>query len=364
MIFALILILFIYCLLSFIIGKIVFKSLNKIKTMNKVIYWCIFSFFSLCFIIYELLKGFFPHLFNSILAYISSFYLSFFLYSLLFFTISFLITKVFKIKKDLYLASIIISIIITIIGTFLGTSPYIKKYDIKVEKPLNNGELKIAVVSDIHLGDLTGPSTVDKLSKEINDLDADILLIAGDLIDSNLNVVLDKNLLEKFKDIHTTYGTYFALGNHDFYTEQLNELTDEANANNIITLRDNYVLINNEFYIIGRDDSSAKNFNLTRKPLSSIIENIDKSKLTLLIDHTPMEIGEAEENNIDLQVSGHTHAGQVFPGNIITSSIFPLHYGYEKFDNTNVVVSSGFGTWGTLVRTNSRSQIILITLHN
>lgn len=356
-----------YIVLNYLVGKRLLKSLTKIITLNKKAYWGIFIFISSSFFIYQFLNKSLPPIINRILAFISSYYLSFFPYLLILFPIAFTLTKILKFKDkkvDLYLISLILITLIICVGTYLGVSPYVKNYDIKVDKPLKNGELKVALVSDIHLGQLIGNNRLDKLLIEVNSLDADVILIAGDLIDSNIDPIIEDNMLAKFKNIKSLYGTYLALGNHDFYSGEASALSTLAAENNITVLRDSSILINDEFYIIGRDDISSKSFSGVRAPLESIISNIDKDKLSIVIDHNPENIRDSEENNIDLQVSGHTHGGQIFPGNIITNALFPMDYGYGKFGNTNVVISSGFGTWGPLIRVGSRSEIVLITLHN
>ena len=171
-------------------------------------------------------------------------------------------------------------------------------------------------------------------------------------------------MLIKFKSIKSRYGTYFSTGNHDYFGGDASKLSELATENNITVLRDESILVNDEFYIIGREDIISESFSIERSPLESIVSNIDKNKLSIVMDHNPENVKDSEENNIDLQVSGHTHGGQIFPGNIITNALFPIDYGLGKFGNTNVVVSSGFGTWGPLIRVGSQSEVVLITLHN
>jgi len=356
-----------YLFLNYLVGRRLFKSLNKLRNLNKKVYWGGVILISSSFFIYQFLNKILPHLINEILAFISSYYLSFFLYLLILFPIAFTLTKILKFKNkkvDLYLISIIIVTLIVFVGTYFGISPYVKKYDVQVNKPLKNGELRVALVSDIHLGELIGNDRLDKLVSEVNSLDADVVLIAGDLVDSSLAPVIEDNMLIKFKNIESKYGTYFATGNHDYFGGEASKLTKLATENNITVLRDNSILINDEFYIIGREDIVSERFSSVRAPLDNIISNIDKTKISIVMDHNPENVKDSEENNIDLQVSGHTHGGQVFPGNIITNALFPIDYGYGKFGNTNVVVSSGFGTWGPLIRVGSRSEVVLITLHN
>lgn len=356
-----------YIFLNYLVGNRLLKSLNKIRNLNKKAYWSLFIFISSSFFIYQFLNKNLPHIANEILAFISSYYLSFFLYLLILFPIAFTLTKIliFKDKKiDFYLISLIIVTLIVCVGTYFGISPYVKKYDIQVSKPLKNGALKVALVSDIHLGELIGNNRLDKLLAEVNSLDADVVLIAGDLIDSSLDPIIRDNMLAKFKNMKSRYGTYFATGNHDFFAGEASQLSTLAEENNITILRDKSILINDDFYIIGRDDISSKSLSSERAPLENIVSTINNNKVSIVMDHNPENVKDSEENNIDLQVSGHTHGGQVFPGNIITNALFPIDYGYGKFGNTNVVVSSGFGTWGPLIRVGSRSEVVLITLHN
>ena len=174
----------IYLFLNFLVGNRLIKSLNKVRNLNNKVYWGLFIFISSSFFIYQFLNKSLPHFINVILSFISSYYLSFFIYISILFPLSFTLIKVLKLKDkkiDLYLISLLIVTLIVCVGTYFGISPYIKKYDIQVNKPLENGELKVALVSDIHLGELIGNARLDKLLAEINSLDADVVLIAGDL---------------------------------------------------------------------------------------------------------------------------------------------------------------------------------------
>lgn len=363
--FIFIIIAILYCLLSFLVGNRIFKSISTIGKINKSLYCFIFGFISTSFLIYETSNADLPHVLNKILAFISSYYLAFFAYTLMLFPIAFILTKLLKSKSkkiDFYIIALLITTLIVGVGTFLANSPYVKEYNITTNKPLKNGKLKVALISDIHLGYAIGNNRLETLKRELNKLDADVILIAGDLVDGNLNPIIEDNMLSHLKDIKSTYGTYFATGNHDFYTGKVNELSNLLTEQGIHVLRNDSTLINDEFYILGRDDVVSDRFDLKRPPLNTITSNLDHNKLSILIDHNPQNIKEAEGNNIDLQVSGHTHKGQLVPGNLVTHMIFPLDYGYGKFDNTNLVVSSGYGGWGPAIRTGSRSEIVLITI--
>ncbi|MFZ4725789.1 MAG: metallophosphoesterase, partial [Paludibacter sp.] len=112
------------------------------------------------------------------------------------------------------------------------------------------------------------------------------------------------------------------------------------------------------FYIVGRDDKS----NLNRKKLSEIVTGLDKKLPFILMDHQPYHLEEAEQNDIDFQISGHTHNGQFFPGNLFVKKMYELGYGYLKKGNTHYYVSSGLGLWGPQYRIGTESELVVINL--
>lgn len=359
------LILLSYIILSILIGIRIYISINKLIKINKLFYSIIFFIFSSAFFIFELISPRLPHKVDKILAFIGSYYISFFIYAIILFIFSFILTVMFRPQKiDFYLISTVLSIIIVAIGVFLANSTHIQGYDITTEKPLKNKSLKVALVSDVHLGYTIGPSRLISLRNNLANLDADVIIFAGDLIDGDVNPVIRENMIAYLKDLKSTYGTYFALGNHEYYSGCADGICKMLSDYGIKVLTDKSELINDEFYIIGRNDVKASDFRDTRKPLSDLCTDIDKNKFSIVIDHNPKYVEESQKNSIDLQVSGHTHRGQVFPGNIITRLLYPLDYGYKKFGDTNLVVSSGFGMWGTAIRTSGRSEIVLINIHN
>ena len=152
-------------------------------------------------------------------------------------------------------------------------------------------------------------------------------------------------------------------GNHDEMGRSVEEIVKTFKASGINVLRDKAILINNSFYVIGRDDISQESqTKIKRKDLSDIIKDLDKSRPLILMDHQPRDFADTQKNGIDLQVSGHTHRGQLFPANLITNLIFEIDYGYLQKDNSNFIVSSGYGTWGPPIRIGSRSEIVEIDI--
>lgn len=298
----------------------------------------------------------FSYISNKILSYIVYYYLAFIIYGTMVYFLVLVIEMIFKYKLNfnLYKPAFIIIFIILGIGTFYKHNTMVTEYEIdsegKVTAPMN-----IVLVSDVHLGYINENASFIKMIDKVNSLEPDIVLIAGDLIDMYLEPVLEKNMLNELKNIKSTYGTYFTLGNHDIYGSKAAMLTEILRNNaGTIVLRDEKILINNEIYIAGRD-------NFSQKPIKEILDGKD-DKPVVLIQHTPDTIEEAVENGVFLQVSGHTHKGQMFPGRIFTKKIFKIDYGHEKIEDTNIIVSSGYGTWGPPIRIGSQSEIVIIKI--
>lgn len=343
-----------FFLLNFFVIR---KTLKYVVPNDKKFFFLIFFLsLALLFYLYRFFGSYFSYSLNKFVSYIIYYYLAFLIYTSILFIFASIFTMIFryKLNLNLYKVSLILVPIILVAGTFFKHHTIVKEYDIKLDKNYDMEPLNIVLVSDIHLGYINGNSSFIKMKNIINSLNPDIVLIAGDLIDMNLEPVMEKNMLKELSDIKTKYGTYFALGNHDIYGKKAALLTETLTAEGVTVLRDEKILVNNEIYIAGRD-------NFSKKPIREILDGKD-DKPVILIQHTPDTIDEAVENKTFLQVSGHTHKGQMFPGRLFTKKIFKVDYGHEKIEDTNIIVSSGYGTWGPPIRIGSQSEIVLIKI--
>ncbi|MBP1637778.1 MAG: metallophosphoesterase [Bacteroidetes bacterium] len=246
--------------------------------------------------------------------------------------------------------------VMMIIGNYTFNHPKIVHLPIQSSRPLKNKKIKIIAISDVHLGVSIEKKRLGEYVKMINSQEPDLVLIAGDLIDRSIKPVINQKMDEELRQIIAPLGVYAVSGNHEYYGEGGDAISDFYRKSNIILLRDSAALINNEFYVIGHEDKT----NSHRKELSDILKNTDPSKPTILLDHQPTHLEDAEKNNIDLQLSGHTHNGQIFPGNLIVKNIFELGYGYKQKGNTHYYVSSGLGLWGPQYRVGSQSELVVI----
>lgn len=245
-----------------------------------------------------------------------------------------------------------------IIGNYKFNHPALVNLNIKAEKTEQNKSLKIVAASDIHLGPSIDKERLKKYVELINAQKPDIVLLAGDIADNATQPLIDQNMAEELRNIKTTLGVYAITGNHEYYGENPYATEAYLKTAGITYLRDSSVLVDNSFYIVGRDDKT----NTKRKTLKEVMRGVDASKPVILLDHQPFHLNEAQENNVDLQISGHTHNGQFFPGNLFVKGMYELAYGYMKKGKTHYYVSSGLGLWGPQYRIGTQSELVVIDL--
>ena len=215
--------------------------------------------------------------------------------------------------------------------------------------------LKIVMVSDIHAGFHNRRTEVGRWVDMINAEQADLILIAGDIIDGNVRPLIAQGTADEFKRLEAPVVA--CLGNHEYITgidKSLNLLTQT----NMQVLRDDTLTIKG-ITIVGRDDRS----NFTRKSVKTLMDGVDRSKYVIMLDHQPYHLEEAEQNGVDLQLSGHTHRGQVWPLNWVTRAMYECDYGQWHRGSTNYYVSSGLGLWGGKFRIGTSSEYAVITIN-
>lgn len=222
--------------------------------------------------------------------------------------------------------------------------------------------LRIVAASDIHLGTIIGPRKTAKLVKTIQGMNPDLILFPGDVVDEDVKPVIAQDLGKCLENLKAPMGVYSSTGNHEYIGggEPSIQYLQQSGIN---VVRDTALLINDSFYLIGREDRHKRYSNgQKRKTIAELTEGLDASKPMIMLDHQPYDLHEAEEAGIDLQLSGHTHHGQLWPLSYITKRIYEVSWGYKQKGNTHYYISSGFGTWGPPVRTGNRPEIVLINL--
>lgn len=288
-------------------------------------------------------------------------------------------------KKDqsiLAAAGIIILtavLVFTVYGSVHARHIETTDYEVTVDKACaGRKELKIALVADLHLGYNSGLSQVKKIVSRINQGKPDLVCVAGDIFDNEYKAVKDPDKIEKeLSKIQSTYGTYACWGNHDIGEKILGgftfgtkkdpdndrEMEDFLSRSGIRLLDDKTVLIGQTFYLAGRKDpSKAEKMGQKRNNAGELLKKCDLNKPVIVMDHEPKEFEELSRAGADLDLSGHTHDGQIFPGNLVTGRLWENSCGYKKIGNMHSVVTSGAGVWGPPMRIGTKSEVCRITV--
>jgi uncharacterized protein len=241
--------------------------------------------------------------------------------------------------------------------------PRVQTLDLNIAKKAGALKtLKIVAASDIHMGTIVGRSRLDSIVDKINSLNPDVVFLPGDIVDEDLAPVIKQNLGEALGRIKTRLGVYAVPGNHEHFGD-INKACAYLTAHGIVMLRDQSVKVGDAFYLVGREDPTVGRFSgHPRKALPELMAFVDKTYPVIMMDHQPFNLDEAVAEEVDLQISGHTHYGQLWPVNYIVRSIYELAWGYKKTANTHFYVSDGVGTWGPPVRIGNRPEIVSIHL--
>lgn len=221
----------------------------------------------------------------------------------------------------------------------------------KVESPV-----RIVAISDLHLGYTISAKELQTWVEMINAENPDMILIGGDIIDNHLRPVNKDSMGDVLKKLQAPLGVFACPGNHDWMFAMHENPHFYAQAG--ITMLADSVVSKDEITVMGRDDRTNPN----RKTISQIKEMVNDSTFTILLDHQPFHLNEAANATIDLQFSGHTHRGQIFPVSLLVDRIYELPHGYREMGGTHFIVSSGLGIWGGKFRIGTRSDYVVLDI--
>ena len=240
-------------------------------------------------------------------------------------------------------------------GYFNYKHPDINHLDITLDKPLQGQPMKIVAISDVHLGNGTRKPQLQKFVEMINAQEPDLIIIGGDLIDNSLIPLYQQKMAEELNQLKAPMGIYLAPGNHE-YISGMEACEQFLKGTPIRLLRDSIVTLPNGLQLIGRDDRS----NRRRLPIAELMKQADSTKPTLLIDHQPYEVAKKDSLGIDIQFSGHTHRGQVWPLSLLVDNMYEQSHGYRRWTNSHVYVSSGLSLWGPPFRIGTKSDMAVM----
>ena len=254
-------------------------------------------------------------------------------------------------KRFAYKTSFIIALILAIItgsyGIYQGKTISIKEYIQMI--PALQKDVDFLAVSDLHISTSVKQPELKALFDIAKEKHVDAILIGGDLFDESTRV----QDMEALYQLVKTYQIpiYYIEGNHEQLSSKKAFFLNQMKESGVILLQDLSVVFDQQLIITGRNDKKVG-----RKPLSQIIPQTTLP--VLLMDHRPLT---DEEHLVDIQFSGHTHNGQIFPNNPFTSIAFPHIYGRYSSPYP-MIVSSGYGTWGFPMRIGSQSEVVLLHL--
>jgi predicted MPP superfamily phosphohydrolase len=240
-------------------------------------------------------------------------------------------------------------------GVYRFNKPVVQHLNIKSEKSFAKPSPKIVMLSDVHLGYTIGKKTLRKYVELINAQNPDAVLFCGDTFDRSLRPVKEANMAEELNQIKAPLGVFLVPGNHEYYGN-LEEACEYLREAGIKVLRDSVVNLTDEITLIGRDDFANRN----RKKLSELMQNVDRNKFIIALDHQPVNLDEAEKSGVDFQFSGHIHNGQIFPLNLVVRKMYEKSYGYLRKGSSHFYVTSGLGIWGAHLRIGTVSEIVVL----
>lgn len=323
---------------------------------------------------------------------ISTYWIGIMLYSLLYvvlFDLLRLIAKHTKLKNTLLfsrgsvisIGSVVVACAVAtcLYGIFNARNIKVNEYSVTVNKSCGSDKhLKAVLVADLHMGYAIGVDHITNMVKKINEQNADIVIITGDIFDNSYDGMDDpEGIKAQLKSIKSKYGVYAVYGNHDIdekilmgFTfdwggKQLNseKMTNFIKECDIKLINDESVLINDEFYLVGRRDTDKPGTeDGTRAEISELTKDLDKTKPIFVLSHEPDELQKTADAGADIDFSGHTHDGQLFPGNLTIGLFWENPCGMIKKDNMYSIVTSGVGVYGTFMRVGTDAEICSVDI--
>lgn len=223
----------------------------------------------------------------------------------------------------------------------------------------------VVLLTDTHYDTIQSPELLEKMAGEINSLHPDLIVLGGDMVEEGTSKKSMEEAFRLFGSLESRYGIFYIYGNHDrqLYTASpaytQTELAETIESNGITILDDKWISIGGDLVLAGRQDASYPSGRIS---LTTLLQDADRQRFILTVDHQPVETEENAALGVDLELCGHTHAGQIFPVGYINMLMGTLNYGEYDMDGSKVIVSSGVTGWGFPVRTQGRCEYVVVHL--
>ncbi|MFF3909090.1 metallophosphoesterase [Streptomyces sp. NPDC001848] len=236
--------------------------------------------------------------------------------------------------------------------------PAVKRVTVPLAKlPRAAHGFRIAVVSDIHLGPVLGRGFAQKVVDTINSTQPDLIAVVGDLVDGSVQDL--GPAAAPLSQLKARHGSYFVTGNHEYFSGA-DEWVEEVRRLGLHPLRNARTELP-AFDLAGVDDLAGESEG-EGPDFTKALADRDTSRAVVLLAHQPLQIHEAVRHHVDLQLSGHTHGGQLWPGNFIAAAANPTVAGLDRYGDTQLYVSRGAGAWGPPTRVGAPSDITVVEL--
>lgn len=254
-------------------------------------------------------------------------------------------------------------------GWYLAHHVWRTEYVLTTDKQV--GSLRIVLISDSHVGTTFHGDGFAEHIKAIQSENPDIVVVVGDFVDDDTTKEDMIAACEALGTLQTTFGVYYVFGNHDkgYYGPAYrgysgDDLIAELEKNHVVVLQDEAVLLDDRFYLIGRQDRSEEQRSGDRFSMAELVSGLDPDKYSIVLDHQPSDYAAQAAAGVDLVLSGHTHGGQLFPINYMgqLTGIDDKTYGLEMREATNFIVTSGISDWAIKFKTGCRSEYVVIVV--
>lgn len=342
----------IYGGISYYLGwnlRMLLKKFNLTKFA--LIYWLILALIALS----PMLSRFFTW---DWLKVVSDYWMFFFAYGLMVAIVCNLLSLILKRRytKTIGVAAIVVLMVLFIIGQNQAFKPVMKHLTINREEASTKKQLKVVFVADLHLGILSDKEHLKKFVELSNKEKPDVVILAGDIVDDSPKWFKEQGMQDELSELEATYGVYGILGNHEYIGDEIKEVNRVMKQSNVQMLRDETLQLTKGIYLTGRDDAT----NEERLSLEKLQQDVPKGSPWIVLDHQPPE--NLNNPDVSMMLSGHTHNGQIWPGNLLVKNMYALAYGHEKSHGTDYVVTSGYGFWGPPMRIGTDAEIWSLTM--
>ena len=274
----------------------------------------------------------------------------------------------------------LLAILLFTYGFIHAHSPKTVNYDITVNKETESvKKLRVVLIADLHLSVNSDIKLSEKMVDLVNSADADLVVVAGDIFTSNIEGLKDADkYAEVLRQMKAKYGVYAVYGNHDvdedlfsgfalspvseaYRTPEMEQFFKDAGFN--VLYDESVPIADGEITLVGRiDGEKAGDGTRNRSDAKTLLAGVDKSKPVIVVQHEPIDYKNLSENGADVVLSGHTHNGQIFPGNLFIPLFNENGYGVKTIYGMETVVTAGVGYYGPPVRLGTDSEVTVVDI--